>query len=311
MNLSEMRIEIADNLGILADDGVTITSQQVTSDTIDRRINYEYREKLFPIFGDKFPDDFMQSTISLALYTSTGTADASSTASTLVATTNMFDNSMVGLTIKNSTDSDVREIATYVSPTTVTVTNAIDDDWDGDTLYVFGNEYPLQGDAADARDISRVDIKYSGSDTYYVPAGRENYNEINFYGNDAYSKSDPKWYLTSIDQAGNQIRAVGIRPFPEDETGSLKIRYIERPKKLGADSDQPILSPIGFCDTIVEGVTTWGFRKLKDTNSAIQYQQLYEQSKSTMVTTYKPRSRHGKKKMRPSRIYTTMQRRSI
>jgi len=67
----------------------------------------------------------------------TGTVDASSTASTLIATTSIFNVGMVGLTITNITDAATRTITAYTSPTQVTVNSAINDTWDGDSIAIY------------------------------------------------------------------------------------------------------------------------------------------------------------------------------
>lgn len=70
------------------------------------------------------------------LTTVTGTVDASSTASTLVATAGIFTLSMVGRQVKNTTDGTYRVITGYTNTTTVTVDAAIADLWDTDAISI-------------------------------------------------------------------------------------------------------------------------------------------------------------------------------
>ena len=56
---------------------------------------------------------------------------------------------MIDAYVVNTTDGDSRHITGYTSGTTVTVDSDIDDDWDGDTIYVFTGIYTFGGDATD------------------------------------------------------------------------------------------------------------------------------------------------------------------
>lgn len=65
------------------------------------------------------------------------TASASSTGSTLVASTAIFNSGMVGMTISNTTDGTTRTVTAFTNSTTVTVNSAINDTWDGDTIEMY------------------------------------------------------------------------------------------------------------------------------------------------------------------------------
>ncbi len=65
-----------------------------------------------------------------------GTADAASTGTTLVATTSIFTEKMVGHTVFNTTDSTNAQITAYTSATQVTVDTTIGDTWDTDAIEV-------------------------------------------------------------------------------------------------------------------------------------------------------------------------------
>jgi len=67
----------------------------------------------------------------------TAIASSSSTASTLITTTDVFTVNMIGFTIYNVTDSTNTTIIGYTSPTTVTTGTAINDTWDSDTLAIY------------------------------------------------------------------------------------------------------------------------------------------------------------------------------
>lgn len=66
----------------------------------------------------------------------TGTASASSSGTTLIATTAIFDADMVGYSVMNTTDGDVAVITAFTSTTQVTVSKTIGDNWDNDALYI-------------------------------------------------------------------------------------------------------------------------------------------------------------------------------
>lgn len=97
------------------------------------------------------------------------TVSASSTGSTLVADTEIFNSGMVGLTVSNTTDGTTRVITAYTNATTVTVDSAINDTWDTDTIkmYVEGKYLASNGPymMIAGNDNRRVYWTNVGSDT--------------------------------------------------------------------------------------------------------------------------------------------------
>lgn len=65
------------------------------------------------------------------------TADSSSTGTTLVLSTGLFQEGMVGMTIHNETDGTSAVITAYTSTTTVTLDTTINDSWDGDDIAIY------------------------------------------------------------------------------------------------------------------------------------------------------------------------------
>src|SRR5689334_12416347 len=166
MDRGEMKDRIARNLNQLnGTDESTIINGIITETWIDNEINYIYRNEIAQLLSDKFPNDFTAKTTATHLYTATGTVSASSTSTTLVATTSIFTNGMVGFTVQNSTDDETAVITAYTNATTVTLDTTIGDTWDGDTIYVLGNEYSLGGSAATLKEVKNVWIKYLSTDT--------------------------------------------------------------------------------------------------------------------------------------------------
>lgn len=309
MTLTEIRVEIARNLNLLVDDETTIRENIVTSTGIDKQVNIIYREELFPPLSEKFPDDFAQETVPFNTYTATGTVDATSTGTTLVSTTPIFDSTMLGRTVENSTDDETAKITVVTSTTQVTVDTTIGDTWDGDTIYVLGNEYAFGGDTVDLKSVKAVNIKYHSTDTTGIEAKRRDFNDLYQYGNEVFSLSSPYWYKTMIDVGGTPKNAIGILPYPESYLGTMSIRYTERPPTLTA-SDEPTLAVAGISLLIIWGVTAWGFRLQKKYEDADRYMMLYENAKKNIVKNYRPLSASGPNRVRPGNTSVAINTRS-
>lgn len=304
-----MRLRVAENLGILSSDGATVVEGLVTIDGINNRLNDVYREEIFPLFSDKFPDDFAQETYPFPTYTSSGAVDGASTGATLVATTGIFDNSMEGFYVYNANAQAKQKILTYTSSTTVTLDGSVT--WTaGDTIYVLGNEYTFGGDVTDIKEIVQVQIKFASTDKDWRTAVLGDIKELTSIGNEVYAKAAPRFYRTMIDVAGKPYPAVGILPYPEDYQGKIQIRYIERPPALG-DSDEPTLTIPGIAEVLIYGATAWGFRLQRKWDDAQYYQALYEDYKRKLVGSYKPRSRAGARQLLPSKQAFLIRQRSV
>jgi len=300
MTLANMKLRVAENVGILASDGTTINEGLVSADGIANRLNDVYREEIFPVFSDKFPDDFTQSTYPISTYTSTGTCDGATTGTTLVATTSIFDNSMEGFEVQNGTTLEKVKITTYTSGTTVTVdTTLVDADWIGATLYVLGNEYTFSGDVTDIKEILQVSIKYSSTDTFFKVAKQGAYKDLISSGNESFQTKGPYFYRTMIDISGVPTPAVGILPFPTQYNGQLSFKYIERPPVLTTNMEPSLTIP-GISEVLIYGTTAWAFRVQRKWDDAQYYQALYEDYKRRLVGSYKPRSRAGVRTVRQS-----------
>lgn len=295
MNFIQIQKEVFDNLNLLSSlDDTSIREGKVTIAGVKRNINYIIREVLFNKLSDKFPEDFERETYPFPTYTATGVASTSST--TLTATTSIFDNSMEGFTVENATDNVSAVLKTYTSGKIVTLDEAPATAWSGDTIYVLGNEYTFGGNTTDIKIIKKVWVKYSSTDTDFVEA-----EFINQGDNRSYSKAFPVFYRTTINEldVNNVARpkpAFGILPYPDSYLGKIKIQYIEMPPLLTVDTDTPTLSVPGIGQCVVEGVTAWGLRKQKEFNEADKFDALYEKHLDSIIRNYRP------KKYRQSRI---------
>jgi hypothetical protein len=316
MTYLNLKKRIAENLGMLSSDDSTIISGTVSSTGIANKINDVYREILFPLLSDKYPADFEQVTYPLSTYTATGTVSATSTGTTLVATTSIFTNSMEGFQVYNSTDDEYATISTYSSETQVTIDTTIGDTWDGDTIYILGNEYSFGGDATDLKEIITVAIKYKSTDTEWTIADRIEKKD-GYYYPDSFGEADPQFYLTTIDINGVPTQGVGLLPYPTDYDGKLQIMYVEKPPILSADNDEPSLSIPGLSEVIINGVTAWGKRLQGKFDEAREFEEInrrtgavYPKGTAGIISSYKPKQRSGCSRLQLADHYLYIRRRS-
>jgi hypothetical protein len=317
MTFENIKKRIADNLGVLASDDSTIVSGIFTETSIGNKVNDIYLEVLFPYLSDKFPQEFEQTTYPVSTYTATGTVSASSTSTTLIATTSIFANSMEGFQVYNATDDEYVKIVTYSSATQVTVDTTIGDTWDGDTIYVLGNEFTLGGGATDAKELSSIGIKYNSSDSYFTQCTRANKRTV-MYESDRYSTASPIFYETTVDVGGVPTSAIGIIPYPTHYDGKLQLLYTERPSSLSSSSDEPRLRNAGISDVIINGVTAWGFRRLDKFNEAERYEErdprtgmILPKGTLALVRNLKLKTRSGPHKIKLGDYYNALYSRNI
>lgn len=298
MTKANIRKRIARNINQLESDENTIADGIVTSTSINEAIDDIHDDELYPLFSDKFPDDFQQETYQRDTNTATGTVDATSSTTTLVTTTSMFTNDMVGLKIQNTTDSESTTIVAFTSGTTLTVADDIDD-WSGDTIYVLGNEYVIGGEAADMKEIVDVWLKYNGTtDSYWTKCEKRDADDLLLIGNESFTQSAPVWYPKTLTTSGGVLNpGYGFLPVPTAYNGLHKFTYTSRPAAM-TDSDEPRLKVPGISRTIIYGGTAQVLRQLELFDNAKEYQSLYEKSKQELISNYKPKTRGGATKVR-------------
>lgn len=310
MTRDEIKIEIAKNINQLSSDETTIVDGKITETSINRKINNLYRDELFMMLSDRYPNDFERVTVPRQMYTATGTVDASSTSTTLVTTSDVFTNDMEGFYVENATDSEKIKIASYTSSTTVTLESSIGDTWDGDTIYVLGNVYTFGGDASDLKEVRNVGVKYDSSNDYFRKCERREYNDAFYYGNEEFSEYSPIFYLTTVKTDSTTIsNAIGIFPRPGNYTDLLQIRYIEKPPEL-TGSDSPRLAVAGVGEVLVNGVTAWA-KHVKGESDWGEWFSMYQDGQQRILNTYKPKARSGPSKIRKSPYLVGMRRRSF
>lgn len=283
MTYENIKKGVAFNIGYVDSSGDFLTGKDVTETDIGNAVNNRYLDDLFPFLSSQYPEDFRQ-VGKFDFYKTTGTVSASSTSTTLVASTAIFNTGMVGDRVYNSTDETSATITAYSSTTTVTVDTEIDDDWDGDTIYVLGHEFGLGGNATDARSLTSVAVKYSTDDSYYTECRRVNEDQVK--GGDVNYSNSPIWYPTTVDISGTPTSAIGILPEPSTNVANgVEIKYIETPASMSSDADVPRL-PLGSHSTLIYGATADVLRKLMRLDEADRFEQLYMARKGEMVASY-------------------------
>jgi len=306
MDRGDIKNEVARNINQLASNETTITSGIITETWLNNNLNYLYRKELAQLLIDKFPADFRAVTTETSLYTAMGTVSASSTSTTLVASTAIFTSDMIGYTVQNTTDDETAIITGYTNTTTLTLDTAIGDTWDGDTIYVLGAEYGLGGVGTSLKEIENVWMKYASTDTDWVKADMRRKEDLLLDGNETYFKDNPKCYMTTVDVADVPTRAIGFRPFPDDYTGKFYLEYTKLPPELTDDVDVPSLDVVGIGEALVCGLTYRAFRTLKMTNEMMLWKNEYNEAKANIIRTYKPITRSGPSKLRGGSLTNAM-----
>lgn len=300
MTFTNIKKGIASNIGYVDSSGAILSSKDISETDIGNWVNNRYIDDLFSAISAQYPEDYNQAG-KLNFYKATGTASSSSTSTTLVTTGNIFNNGMVGDSVYNSTDGEKAVITAYTSATTVTLDTTIDDDWDGDTVYVLGHEFGLGGNATDIRVPLSVAVKYDSDADYYTTCRRIDKKQIQ--GGDIFYESDPVWYPTTVDISSVPTSAIGILPEASEAVASgILMDYTEQPAALSSNSDVPRL-PLGSHSLLVYGGTADAMRKLMRLDEADRYEQLYQAGKQELIATYTLTRASGTPRVRPPRRF--------
>jgi hypothetical protein len=314
MTFEEIVKRIGKNIKYYDDTNGWVTGRDVTETDIGDFVNEIYKEELFPLFSSRYPHLFRHTGL-LPSHLFTTTALATSTGSTLEITASdsaSFSNQMVGLTVYNSTDGDTRVIDSYTDTSTVVLTTAIDDDWDGDTIYVCGAVFALGGDATDFVELERVRVRYDTDDEYIVAEIRDlqdimvenQTTDILSGGSQAY----PEVYLTSVLDSAILYPAIGVRPgFDDYVLNALEFDYIAKPATL-AGSQTPII-PIHA--SLIAGGTMRAYDKKQDVPTSKYWAERYYVSQKRDISRYRPQTSNVPTKIRVSRNAYYQQRRVI
>jgi hypothetical protein len=198
MQFSEIKLQIAENIGYDDGAGAITTGGDITEAMLNRIVNRKYYD-LFTMLAEKYPEDHTEE--ALANFYKDGSTVSSGSSTTLTINDAAFTSSMIGDKVYNSTQGVTVEITAFTSTTVVTVDAAVDD-WDsGDTVFILGYEFPLGGDATDSRYVTEVGVKYSTSDTEFIDCDPSRKSDVNRWitqqRSDFFSQYDPVWYPTS------------------------------------------------------------------------------------------------------------------
>jgi hypothetical protein len=280
----------------------------VSQNDVKELINETYLEDLAPLFINKYPQDFR--TIARAdSWIATGTVDAASTSTTLVTTTAIFTNSMVGLYVYNSDLTTSAKITDFTSSTTVTVDITIGNTWDGDTIWVLGQEFSFGGDASDIYQLESIGIKYSSAATYYKKATIINKPALFREGWEIGGETSPFAYLTTLNIGDVLTSGVGISPqFTAKISEAIEISALVRPPALSADGDIPRL-PVA--SALIAGATARAFANKHDFDKAAYWEKLYAKKTLESVARYIPMKAKYGTGIRPNRRVNAMMSRRI
>lgn len=307
MTKSEIRTELANRLNQLASNESTVLSGIVTEASMNRVIDRAWRGKVFPILSDKFPKLFTQKTTWQYGYTATGVVDSASSSNSLVTTTGIFVNGMVGVKVQNSTTGDSATITAYVSPTTVTLNTEIGDTWDGATIYVLGNIFTLLGEVTDAKEVKRVEVKYSGQASTFV-LRRRDMNDAFLQGQEVFTKPDAIWDPVVVKTTAGRVQAIEIQPAFQTYLDQYRVWYIQRPPAM-ADNEEPIGVIAGVDEVILDCATAETLRISGMYDLAANYEErspngtsVWPKGMRAIINHYKPIYRSGTIKRRADYI---------
>ena len=310
MDFDTIAKRAAKELNLLDSSGEIITGGSLTETRIRESVNDAYLEDIYPILMTQYPQDFEQYDY-VANYSVTGTGDAASTGTTLVATTSIFTESMIGQNIENNTDSEYTTITGYTSGTTVTVKATIGDDWDGDTLRVLDRDYTLGDGNYTVYAMRDVFVRYDSSSNDNYKRARQRIRGDAFQtGLENYSKDAPIYTLGSNVISSVQTRQLSIYPlFTASDSLALKLTYLTRPAAMSADGDLPAF-PIGHHKFLMWYAVKEGAIHRKDNELAQLAEYQYEKGKKNLLNSYRPTSMDQNVKIRiPRRVGLMHQRR--
>lgn len=272
-----------------------LTGRDVTEADIGEYLNEIYLDDLFPKLAVNYPEYFRQVALANSAV-ATGTAGAALTGNTIVATTSIFNNSMVGRVIVNDTDGTSTIISGFTNATTVTVEEEDVSDWSGDTISVIGNEFAIGGDGTDIYTVEQIAVQYDDADTYKRVAEPRNKTDIFQQGSETGSQLRPLYYMTTATVSGVPTDAIGIFPqFDKNVTNAIEMTYIARPAKMSADTDKPRF-PIG--SALIYGAIMRSYETMQDLQKTGYWQNKYEMARRKAISNFRFKQSN---KIRPQR----------
>lgn len=295
MTFDEIKKRIGKNVKYYSDtDGWKSGAVDLTETDVADFANEIYLEELYPLFSSQHPHMFHKE-IYADSWIASFTVSGSSSGTTLVSTTSVFTNGMVGLNIYNSTTATLSTITAYTSATTVTIASS--QSWNGNTVYILGGEFTLGGDGTDLISVSSVRVLYhpltaptpsNDPDTQYIKAELREIEDIKQSGNEIGSEFKPYSYLTTINTATGLVQGIGLFPkFNDYVAGGLKVDYVFKPSAMSLAADVPILPVFS---SIIAGGTARAFEKMQMWNEASYWTSKYERKKVENISRFKPQT---------------------
>lgn len=285
MNFLAIKKRVGSNIGYVDLSGDILTTKDITETDIGNWVNDRYLDDLFGELSTQYPEDY-EIEAKANFYKVTGTVDATAADTTLVATTAIFNNGMVGDRVYNSTDEESAVITAYTSTTEVTIDTDVDTDWVGDTIYVLGHEFAIGGDATDLRGIRYVGVKYDADDELYKTCTQGDQNFLLKSGSEEYSTASPWFYVTTSKVSTVMTTTLGILPEPtENVSNGILIKYTQLPPALSENADVPRI-PLGSHSLLVLGGTADALRKIFKYDQADAYEGRYQLGKQNLIASY-------------------------
>lgn len=242
MNLSDLGKRAAKKLNLTDSSGSVLSGKDITEGEIWQFISDAYLDEVFPRFA-KASKYYYEKEAYGNNWHLTGTVSASSTGTTLVTSTDLFNANSVGLIVHNTTEDETAEITAYTNATTVTLNTTIGDDWDGDTIRIVDRDFALDGDASDSYVLTHVGVKYDSNAQYFTKATPSNYNNLFTTGYEEFSQFNPRYIPVQVEEDDGDILH-GFRLYPSFTTSldsNIFIRYVEKPPALTTGTDVPVL----------------------------------------------------------------------
>lgn len=270
-------------LNLMDNANAFVALRDISETDIGNWINDAYIEDVFSTLAAQYPQYFERKAY-VANYNTSGVADAASTGTTLVATTALFNNSMIGLYVENVTDSARSKILDYTNTTTVTLEDTIGNTWDGDTIRVVQNTFTLAGNASDFYMLEDVRVRYTPDNTVkYIVARQRFEKDLYQTGYEVFNQLAPVFYLTKVQTATVPINAFVISPVMQySDPKAVYIKYIEKPALLSANADEPYL-PLGHHEFLYWKAVSNGMFRRGDITGATAAAQRYEKGKRDLV----------------------------
>ena len=313
MDFDTLRKRAAKWLNMLDSNGDILTGKDVTEEAIGDAINDAYREDACRALMSQYPDWFVKKEY-MASYTTSFTAETTSTGYTLVADSDVFSEDMLGWYVYNDTDNERATITSYTSATTVTLKSEIGNTWDGDTIRILDLDIPI-GSTTDLISVRGLQVRYSvpgsGEEGGYVRATPRLEKDAIQSGYEEFSTSSPIYYPTSKEVSGVPTYHIRILPgLTVPDTEAIYITYLKIPSAMSGDTDVPHLPPGDHVFLAWRAVHDAAVQR-NDHELAGKAEMEYEAGKRKMISNFRVTSFDEAVPIRVPRRVSAMSRRSI